>query len=274
MENQDEAPEFQLSNSTDRFADKTKNVFGYLSVLEVKHEEHQKAHQTSYDDLLKKDPNEDDTRTIEKTAKYKHHEEQHDLHKDKPYNRSQHRSYGRPWRTQGQDRDFKCPSKSFSRRRGHRHNAPDYKLHPDRWTAYSLDDVSNSDMSDSSNAQAAFKFLDERKKIRELEAHSEGDAPADLDETACSKMAIKFVRRQDRKGQKINSQSCSTSSQKEVALPDVEEIENEDDVAEVGEKDMNEKVSFKRKRGNKKNFRSRTSHEEVKGDQNDLDMIN
>ncbi|XP_067655730.1 uncharacterized protein [Haliotis asinina] len=266
MENQAQAPEFQLSNSTDRFADKTKNVFGCLSILEIKHEEHQKAHQTSYDDLLKKDPNEDDTRTIEKIAKYKHHGEKHDLHSDKPYIHSQNRSYGRPWHTQDLDRHFKCPPKPFSHRRCHGHDTPDYELHPDRWTAYSLHDVSNSDMSDSSNTQAAFKFLDERKRLRELEGHSEEDAPADLDGTACSKMAIKFVRRQDRKGQKINSQSCSTSSQKEVALLDVEEIENEDEIAEVCEKNINEKVSFKRKRGNKKNFRSRASQEEVKDD--------
>ncbi|XP_046326082.1 protein TSSC4-like [Haliotis rufescens] len=267
MANQDQAPEFKLNSCSDKFADKTKDVFGYLSVLEVKHEAHQKAHQTSYENLLKKDPNEEDTRTIEKTAQYKHCGEKCDVRINKPYNHSQIRGYGRPRHSQHQNRDFRCPPKKLSCHSGHRRGTPDYKVHPERWTPYSLDDVSNTDMSDSSNTQAAFKFLDERKKMRELEAHSEEASPANLEETACSRMAIKFVKRQDRKGQRIETQG-STSRQKEVVvLPVVEEIENEDEVAECSEKIKDDKVSFKRKKGNKKNIRSRPGEEEVKYDQ-------
>jgi hypothetical protein len=40
-----------------------------------------------------------------------------------------------------------------------KHRAPDFKLHPHKWTRYSLADV--NDMNDKSNAAAAFAFLKE-----------------------------------------------------------------------------------------------------------------
>lgn len=55
------------------------------------------------------------------------------------------------------------PPQNFSRGRGSTRGygrgrrMPDYKVHPDKWTMYSLEDV---DTSDSSNKQAALAFLD------------------------------------------------------------------------------------------------------------------
>lgn len=51
--------------------------------------------------------------------------------------------------------------------------SPDYMSHPERWTKYSLADVDNSQMSDKSNTSAAMAFLNERKRLRELEEESE-----------------------------------------------------------------------------------------------------
>jgi len=42
-------------------------------------------------------------------------------------------------------------------------NIPDYHRNPHKWIKYSLDDVSNEDMTDRSNTQAAMSFLRELK---------------------------------------------------------------------------------------------------------------
>lgn len=45
-----------------------------------------------------------------------------------------------------------------------KHRAPDFKLHPHKWTKYSLADV--NDMNDKSNAAAAFAFIKEMQSRR------------------------------------------------------------------------------------------------------------
>lgn len=45
-----------------------------------------------------------------------------------------------------------------------KHRAPDFKLHPHKWTKYSLADV--NEMNDKSNAAAAFAFLKEMQTRR------------------------------------------------------------------------------------------------------------
>ncbi|XP_014232820.1 protein TSSC4 [Trichogramma pretiosum] len=49
---------------------------------------------------------------------------------------------------------------------------PDYRINPDKWTCYSLNDV--SDISNDSNRAAAFSFLSELKN-RKNNAHSSND---------------------------------------------------------------------------------------------------
>ncbi|KAH0955191.1 hypothetical protein HN011_010529 [Eciton burchellii] len=55
---------------------------------------------------------------------------------------------------------------------------PDYHKNPHKWVKYSLDDVSNEDMTDRSNTQAAMSFLrelKERKKKEEVNQHQKMD---------------------------------------------------------------------------------------------------
>jgi len=46
---------------------------------------------------------------------------------------------------------------------------PDYHKNPHKWVKYSLDDVSNEDMTDQSNTQAAMSFLRELKERKKKE---------------------------------------------------------------------------------------------------------
>ncbi|XP_012057269.1 PREDICTED: protein TSSC4 [Atta cephalotes] len=48
-------------------------------------------------------------------------------------------------------------------------NIPDYHRNPHKWVKYSLDDVSNEDMTEHSNTQAAMSFLRELKARRKKE---------------------------------------------------------------------------------------------------------
>lgn len=71
-----------------------------------------------------------------------------------------------------------------------KHRAPDFKLHPHKWTRYSLADV--GDMNDKSNAAAAFAFLDEmhaRKKCG-----GGGDDGDDDDRSGGDRKKIVFQR--------------------------------------------------------------------------------
>lgn len=67
----------------------------------------------------------------------------------------------------GKDSIFKrpeCPAPSRAIAR----SIPDHHKNPHKWTKYSLGDVSNADMSDRSNAQAAFSFLNDLKSRKQL----------------------------------------------------------------------------------------------------------
>uniref|UniRef100_A0A023G8A0 U5 small nuclear ribonucleoprotein TSSC4 n=1 Tax=Amblyomma triste TaxID=251400 RepID=A0A023G8A0_AMBTT len=57
---------------------------------------------------------------------------------------------------------------------------PDYKVHPERWTCYSLDSVSEDDMSEASNKAAALDYLRERQVLREQSRRQDrGDSGED-----------------------------------------------------------------------------------------------
>ena len=101
-------------------------------------------------------------------------------------NRGRRRGQGRGWKT------------------------PDYKLHPERWTEYSLEDV---DVSDSTNKQAAFAFLQERRALRDSEMKEES---ADLDSNACSRGAITFKKpvKKSIKSETVGSESNQKTKQR------------------------------------------------------------
>ncbi|XP_043281384.1 protein TSSC4 [Venturia canescens] len=63
-----------------------------------------------------------------------------------------------------------------------RKSIPDHHRHPQKWTKYSLEDVQTEQMSDRSNAQAAFSFLRElraRKSIEDLEREKDMEITTD-----------------------------------------------------------------------------------------------
>ena len=90
----------------------------------------------------------------------------------------------------------------FRRGQGRGWQTPDYKLHPDRWTEYSLEDV---DISDSSSKQAAFNFLEERRALRDSDMK---ESSVDLDSNACSKGLITFKKpvKKTQKSETANSE--------------------------------------------------------------------
>lgn len=112
------------------------SVFDSLSGLEAKHQAWERSHETSSStaSLLKDDPD-----TSEEFA------------------RSEPSTFKRPWS------NVPAPRKRKQNYSGTPSNIPDYKLHPDKWTKYSLEDVSENDMSEASNKSAAFEYLQERR---------------------------------------------------------------------------------------------------------------
>ncbi|XP_015597894.1 protein TSSC4 [Cephus cinctus] len=73
---------------------------------------------------------------------------------------------------------------------------PDHHKNPHKWTKYSLDDVSNEDMTEHSNAQAAFSFLRELRARKEMEEDREEQM--DIDHSIRSKEKVAFKTRKDR----------------------------------------------------------------------------
>lgn len=65
-----------------------------------------------------------------------------------------------------------------------KHKAPDFKLHPHKWTRYSLADV--NEMNDKSNAAAAFAFLKEMQTRK-----NNGDDDNDDDKKIVFKRVVK-----------------------------------------------------------------------------------
>ncbi|XP_050042002.1 uncharacterized protein [Dermacentor andersoni] len=98
--------------------------------------------------------------------------------------------FKRPWSAPCGPSKRSCPRGAFRSSSAGRSSAsttPDYKVHPERWTRYTLDSVSEDDMSEASNTTAALDYLHERRLQRERESRDDedrivvdsgGDAPA------------------------------------------------------------------------------------------------
>lgn len=99
--------------------------------------------------------------------------------------------FKRPWSAPCGPSKRSCPRGAFRSGAGRfgssASTTPDYKVHPERWTRYTLDSVSEDDMSEASNKAAALDYLHERRLQREQESRdgedrmvldSGGDAPA------------------------------------------------------------------------------------------------
>ncbi|KAI4502586.1 hypothetical protein M0802_002498 [Mischocyttarus mexicanus] len=98
---------------------------------------------------------------------------------------------------------------------------PDYHRNPHKWTKYTLEDVSNEDMTDQSNTLAALSFLKELKERKMQEAKLENKM--DVDETTSNqnKSKISF------KSQKARS----STSMIEFKKPKIESTKSENTTA-------------------------------------------
>lgn len=105
-------------------------------------------------------------------------------------------------RFSGKESIFKRPEGPAPR--GLMRNIPDFRKNPHKWVRYSLDDVSNEDMSDKSNSQAAHTFLRELKARKSLDSSDKMEVEDNSEknrlreEPHCSKILFKKPKRQDK----------------------------------------------------------------------------
>lgn len=213
---EEEAPNFSLKSGTDSFVSRSQDVFASLGALEDKHSAFLKATALAREkddaDLLKHDSDEDDefvnqskNRTSDSTRL------QLSQTRDTDYEpRSHSRSPRRDVRSGSADEDenqqaqvrFKRPARPSQR--CSRPPIPDFRKHPEKYTQYSLGDVSENDMSERANQRAAFDFLVERKLEREKQERKlaglpDEDLTFDSSDAACSQGKITFSRPKQQK---------------------------------------------------------------------------
>lgn len=191
-------PSFKLQTGDQNFDSRKNDVFASLQTIEDKHKAYETARRT-------RDERSEEGSDFKKPS-------------DPPLNRrgdcdrpsrdryyGQHDSFHGRGRHHGQTVD--CRDRYRGRGAGRNWNrqerfTPDYRKHPEKWTRYDLGDVTASDMSDRSNAQAAFAFLEERRKLREAEIKTDSD-PNEID--------TKVVFRKIESRTKQNVDKCKTS---------------------------------------------------------------
>ncbi|XP_078048090.1 uncharacterized protein LOC144475746 [Augochlora pura] len=93
-------------------------------------------------------------------------------------------------RLRGKESIFKRPEGPAPRAANR--TIPDYHKNPHKWMKYSLDDVSNEDMTEQSNTRAALSFLNELRARRSFE-QIEDTEKMDLSEFSTDKEPTKIV---------------------------------------------------------------------------------
>ncbi|XP_041366430.1 protein TSSC4-like [Gigantopelta aegis] len=250
-ESKETATGFNLSTSSAKFQAKTDDIFGCLSALEDKHIAHEKNRSTSDDaQFWKNDPLIDDYKII-------------DTRKGTQKRRAESCIDGSKRDTQ----DFKRPRLGPCRPRNRQ---PDHTVHPERWKEYSLEDVSTDDMSDKSNTQTAFAFLEDRRRLREAESDPESVQPANIEESACSKGVVTFTRKSKDKTEP--SVEVKTPSEVVAKVQHSFEDVDENDVVASGisvnpvAESETKTVSFKSRKSNKRSIRSRNLNDDDNAD--------
>ncbi|KAM9366554.1 U5 small nuclear ribonucleoprotein TSSC4 isoform 1-T2 [Symphorus nematophorus] len=99
--------------------------------------------------------------------------------------------------------------------------APDYLVHPERWTHYSLEDVSET--SDQGNSRAALNYLSSLQQQRKEQQESPSDSSCNTQQ----KMVFRPSRPQ--KEQPADQSSAVRSREKETRLSHLEEEEDDDE---------------------------------------------
>lgn len=276
-----EVPPFEFKNS--HLGNRCKDVFSCLDELESKHQafERTRALEDAEEDerLVKQGPSQADMETISPAFKPPMPTRGRHYQNRQGGRHSHERTGSHLDCRQAEPRSYESRGRPYRRGQGRGWKTPDYKLHPERWTEYSLEDV---DVSDAANRQAAFDFLQERRAVRDSEMKEES---VDLDSNACSKGLITFKKPMKKK-QKSET-ATSESKQKTVERNDFNEDGNNDiDMGEPegstsdvqknlkrkldpgdGDTEMTASqtdslVSFKSRKVAKKNIRSRQRHDD------------
>ena len=203
VDNLDEAP-LPIRTGTEMFTTRSHDIFSSLGELEKKHSAFLKvlSSKGSMEDqgLVKLDPDEKNPGESNVPALSSHRRKRQDLgdttdadfcmvsrnsKKSNVAEKRQNDFHG------SQCPSFKRPqSRPFHKRV--KNQVPDFKKYPEKYTHYSLGDVSENDMSERSNSKAAFAFLEERRLQREKA--KEEDVVFDTELAACSQGQIAFSR--------------------------------------------------------------------------------
>lgn len=107
-------------------------------------------------------------------------------------------------------------------------NVPDYHKNPHKWIKYSLGDVSNEDMTERSNMQAAMSFLRELKARREKNEVNESDEKMDIEPSDSNV--------QDFKKTMFKYKKLTRMSQITFRKPQTKQTENSQEVIDLTEK--------------------------------------
>lgn len=287
MQEKDSSPpnsEFSIASSSNDFSSRCKDVFSCLQSLEDKHAAHEKSVEdddtASVDKtgLLKSDP------IIEETELPSDRFKKPNLppaissgRRDQPETQNLKRPsselYTPPWQRKEEisTSDYKSrridDSTQLKRTFHHatRNKMPDFKLNPEKWKKYSLEDV--PDISQTSNTKAAFAFLEERRKLREA-AEGMVEVKADVEGGACSRGTIMFKRPPKKGGNQQDSESKhDPASDKLSNIDDFEKDNDNDD--ELEELVIKPKVTFKSKKiKSHGNIRDRKKESEKDDDDN------
>ncbi|XP_064477176.1 uncharacterized protein LOC135391029 [Ornithodoros turicata] len=143
---------FRLQAASD-FSTRMDDIFGSLNQLEAKHQAWEHSSHSDNEKLFKSDP-------------------------DAPASHDRKRDEFKIPSTQWlppNKRNYSGGPRSFVKRS----RTPDYQVHPEKWTKYSLEGVSDADMSEASNKAAALDFLRQRREQQSEESTLDEDVPAD-----------------------------------------------------------------------------------------------
>lgn len=153
---------FKLNGGDGAFADRQKKLFDQLSIAEKEYNRHKNS----------------DTYLAPEEVEYSDPIEECHSQRSGRKRKSETRQF------RGKESIFKRPEGPAPR--NNCQSIPDHHKNPNKWMKYSLDDVSNDDMTDCSNARTAFAFLKElkaRKAKEEEENKKDSDVLMDTNDS-------------------------------------------------------------------------------------------
>lgn len=152
---------------------------------------------------------------------------------------------------------FKKPENRCSTvfRKPHTNKTPDFIANPHKWTKYSLASVTESDMSERSNTNAALSFLNDLKKRRSVENDSVNVDCSELVPDGENKIEKILFKKKTTKSTESSDHSTSSDDNKEqfvgtkCVMPEyiigqkLKKVKNAD-VAKIQEKKHNKEIAL------------------------------